>query len=90
MNRAKAKPKAALATNKKTRKPERKKRADSTAGAQAENPKLKALLRAHFTKKGRAARIARARKALEEFKLDVDLDMETIRWVAEDPDLEYL
>jgi hypothetical protein len=88
MNRARAKPKPALA-RKKTPKPKRQKRADSTAGAQAENPKLKALLRAHFTKKGRVTRIARARKALEEFRFDVDLDMETIKWVAEDPDLEY-
>ncbi len=89
MNRAKAKPKAALARNKKTPKPKRQKSADSTAG-QPENPKLKALLRAHFTKKGRAARIARARKALEEARWDTGLDRETIIRLAEDPDLEYM
>ncbi len=90
MNRAKAKPKSALARNKKLPKPKRQKRADSTAGAQAENPKLKALLRAHFTKKGRAARIARARKALQEARWDTGLDRETLIRLAEDPDLEYL
>ncbi len=90
MNRAKATPKPALAGNKKTPKPKRQKSADSSIGAQAENPKLKALLRAHFTKKGRAARIARARKALEEARWDTGLDRETIIRLAEDPDLEYV
>lgn len=61
-----------------------------SAPAPAENPKLAALKRAHFTKKGRAARIARAKKALEEFKWDLDLDAETIKWLAEDPDIEYM
>ncbi len=56
----------------------------------ADNPKLATLKRAHFTKKDRAARIARARKALEEFRWDVDLDTDTIKWIAEDPDLEYI
>jgi hypothetical protein len=58
------------------------------------NPKLAALLRKHFTKKGRAERIARAEKAWKEameiastFK---KLDPETVKWIAEDPDLEYL
>lgn len=61
-----------------------------SAAAPPDNPKLAALKRAHFTKKGRAARIARARKALEEFRWDVDLNTETIKWLAEDPDLEYM
>ena len=56
----------------------------------ADNPKLAALKRAHFTKKGRAARIAHARRALEEARWDTGLDIETIKWLAEDPDLEYL
>ena len=58
------------------------------------NPKLAKLLRQHFTRKGRAARIARAAEAwrvIEEvgstFK---KLDPDTIKWIAEDPDLEYL
>ena len=58
-----------------------------------ENPKLAALKRAHFTKKGKSARIARAEQAL----LEIDkigstfkLDNETVRSIAEDPDLEYL
>jgi hypothetical protein len=61
-----------------------------SAPTPAENPKLAALKRAHFTKKGRAERIARAKKALEEFRWDVDLDTETIKWLAEDPDIEYM
>jgi hypothetical protein len=77
MNRARAKPKPALAGNQKMPKPKRQKGSDSTAGAQAENPKLTALLRAHFTRKGRSARIARARKALEEARWDTGLDRET-------------
>jgi hypothetical protein len=55
-----------------------------------ENPKLAALKGAHFTKKDRSARISRALKTLEKFEWDFDLDPETIRWIAEDPDLEYM
>jgi len=51
------------------------------------------LKRSHFTKKGKSARIARAEQAL----LEIDkigstfkLDNETVRSIAEDPDLEYL
>jgi len=55
------------------------------------NPKLAELLRKHFTKKGRAERIARAEKAWNEaveiastFK---NIDDETWKWIAENPDL---
>jgi hypothetical protein len=58
-----------------------------------ENPKLAALLRKHFAKKGRAARIARAHEALrviDEVASTFKLDEETLKWIAEDPDLEHL
>jgi hypothetical protein len=58
-----------------------------------ENPKLAALKRRHFMKKGQAARIARAEKALrviDEVGSTFKLDIETMKSLAEDPDLEYL
>ena len=55
-----------------------------------ENPRLAALKRSHFTKKGRKARISRGLQALERFRWDLDLDAETIRWAAENPDIEHL
>ena len=64
---------------------------DRFAGA---DPKLAAFIRKHWPAKGRAERIARAEKAWKEameiastFK---KLDPETVKWIAEDPDLEYL
>jgi hypothetical protein len=54
-----------------------------------ENPRLAALKRSHFTKKGRKARISRGLQALERFRWDLDLDAETIKWAAENPDIEY-
>ena len=57
------------------------------------NPKLAAILRKHFSEKGRAARVARAREALrviDEVGATFKLDNETLKWIAEDPDLEYL
>ncbi len=64
---------------------------DRSAGA---DPKLAAFIRKHWPAKGRAQRIARAEKAWKEameiastFK---KLDPETVKWIAEDPDLEYL
>ena len=58
------------------------------------NPKLAALIRKHWPAKGRAERIARAEKAWKEameiastFK---NIDDETWKRIAEDPDLEYL
>jgi hypothetical protein len=57
------------------------------------NPKLAALKRSRFTKRGRTKRIQRAQQALGEidrigstFKLDKD----TLIRLAEDPDFEYL
>lgn len=58
-----------------------------------ENPKLAALKRRHFVKKGQAGRTARAEKALrviDEVGSTFDLDIETLKSLAEDPDLEYL
>jgi len=58
------------------------------------NPKLAALLRKHFTKRRHAERIMHAQEALsviEEVASSFKkLDAETIKWIAEDPDLEYL
>ena len=55
------------------------------------NPKLKALIRKQLPAKGRAERIARAEKAWQEMHKLADiyknLDIETIKWLAEDPDL---
>ncbi len=53
-----------------------------------ENPKLAALKRKHFTKKGRAARIDHALKALDQFRWDLSLDDEALKWIAEDPNIE--
>ncbi len=55
------------------------------------NPKLAALLRKHFTKKGRAARLARAEKALQEMReigATFKVDDDTWKWVAQSKDLE--
>jgi len=55
------------------------------------NPKLKALIRKQLPAKGRTERIARAQKAWQEMHKLADiyknLDIETIKWLAEDPDL---
>jgi hypothetical protein len=58
------------------------------------NPKLAELARKQWPEKGRAERIARAKQAWKEameiastFK---KLDHYTLRWIAEDPDLEYM
>jgi hypothetical protein len=88
MSRVKAKTQPARTKKKATSTVSRPKKAAS-ATAPTENPKLAALKRAHFTKKGRAARIARAKKTLEEARWDTGLDIETIKWIAEDPDLEF-
>jgi hypothetical protein len=59
-----------------------------------QNPKLAELARKQWPEKGREERIARAKQALgvafvvgSKFK---KLDPETIKWIAENPDLEYL
>jgi hypothetical protein len=58
------------------------------------SPKLAALVRKQWPARGRAERIARAKKAWDEameiastFK---KVDAETLKWIAEDVDLEYL
>ena len=57
------------------------------------SPKAAAFVRKHWPAKGRAERIAHAEQAWKEameiastFK---KLDPETVKWIAEDPDLEY-
>jgi hypothetical protein len=58
------------------------------------SPKVPAFIRKHWPAEGRPERIARAEQAWKEamkiastFK---KLDPETVKWIAEDPDLEYL
>jgi hypothetical protein len=58
------------------------------------SPKVAAFIRKHWPAKGRAERIARAERAWKEameiastFK---KLDADTLKWIAEDPDIEYL
>ena len=58
------------------------------------SPKVVAFIRKHWPTEGRAERIAHAEQAWKEameiastFKR---LDAETAKWIAEDPDLEYL
>lgn len=58
------------------------------------SPKVVAFIRKHWPAEGRAARVARAEQAWKEaieiastFKR---LDPETAKWIAEDPNLEYL
>ncbi|MDO8585949.1 MAG: hypothetical protein Q7T82_02815 [Armatimonadota bacterium] len=46
------------------------------------------LKRAHFRLEGRDERIANALKALEEATENYPLDAETVRWIAEDKDIE--
>jgi len=46
------------------------------------------LKRRHFRPEGREQRIREALKALDEAIVKYPLDAETIRWIAEDKDLE--
>lgn len=66
----------------------------SDSSVKKTSPKVVAFIRKHWPASGRAERIARAEQALKEaieiastFKR---LDPETAKWIAEDPDLEYL
>jgi len=68
-------------------------RREKASAAPSISPKLAAFVRKHWPAQGRAERIARAKKAWEEamkiastFK---KVDAETLKWIAEDPDLEY-
>jgi hypothetical protein len=58
------------------------------------SPKQAAFIRKHWPAKGRAERIARAEQAWKEIQEIAStfkkLDPETLRWIAEDPDLEYM
>jgi hypothetical protein len=52
------------------------------------------FIRQHWPAEGRAERIARAEQAWREI-LEIastfkKLDSETLKWIAEDPDLEYM
>ncbi|MGH7813036.1 MAG: hypothetical protein ACREQI_03430 [Candidatus Binataceae bacterium] len=64
----------------------------NASGSSATSPKLAAFVRAHWPAKGRTERIGRAKKAWDEameiastFK---KADAETVKWIAEAPDLE--
>jgi hypothetical protein len=48
------------------------------------------LEKQHFTKAGRERRISRARTALKGFRVEFDLDAETVKWIAQGADLEDL
>lgn len=56
-------------------------------------PKLAELARKQWPEKGRAERIARAEQAWKEIREIAStfkkLDPETLKWIAEDPELEY-
>lgn len=71
-----------------------RRRRDKVSATPTISRKLAPFVRQHWSPEGRAERIARASKAWEEamkvgstFK---KVDAETIKWIAEDPDLEYL
>ena len=53
-----------------------------------------AFIREHWPVEGRAERIARAEQAWKEIREIAStfkrLNPETLKWIAEDPDLEYL
>jgi hypothetical protein len=66
----------------------------SDSSVKKTSPKVVAFIRKHWPAAGRAERIARAERAWKEameiastFKR---LDPETVKWIAEDPNLEYL
>jgi hypothetical protein len=68
--------------------------AKASESSMKKSPKTEAFIRKHWPAKGRAQRIARAEQAWKEaikiastFK---KLDPETVKSIAEDPDLEYL
>ena len=48
------------------------------------------LQKKHFTKAGRQRRIGRALEALEGFRVEFDLDAETVKWIAQGADVEDL
>ncbi|HVN28813.1 MAG TPA: hypothetical protein VMT64_10025 [Candidatus Binataceae bacterium] len=58
------------------------------------SPKLAAFVRKHWPEKGREERIAHAeaawQKAMKIAATFKKMDSEELRWIAEDPDLEYM
>ncbi len=52
--------------------------------------KFLALKRAHFREEGKEERIRKALEALKKATVDYGLDADTVRWIAESPDLEDL
>ncbi len=60
--------------------------ADSASGSRA--LELERLIALKFPQTGRKQRIARALKALKDFRVDFKLDRDTWKWIAEDPDIE--
>jgi hypothetical protein len=67
-------------------------RRQNASAAPGNSPKLAAFVRRHWPARGRSERIARANESWEEamkiastFK---KVDAETLKWIAEDPDLE--
>lgn len=46
------------------------------------------LERKHFTKSGEETRVKRALEALRGLRVDFNLDLETIKWIAQDADIE--
>ncbi len=54
------------------------------------NPAFLKLKRAHFRKEGREERIQKAVRALKKATSGCGLDADTVRWLAESPDLEDL
>ncbi len=49
---------------------------------------LLALERKQFAKSGQEARVERALEALKGLRVDFELDPETVRWIAQDIDIE--
>jgi hypothetical protein len=66
----------------------------ATKSAPRISPKQAAFIRKHWPANGCAERIARAEQAWKEIREIAStfkkLDPEMLRWIAEDPDLEYM
>ena|SRR5690348_16637562 len=60
--------------------------ADLAPGSRA--PELQRMLAEHFAPAGREERVKRALKALANLRGSIKLDPETVKWIAQAPDLE--
>ena len=60
--------------------------ADLAPGSRA--PELQRMLAEHFPPEGREERVRRALQALDNLRGSIKLDLETVKWIAQDPDLE--